>query len=493
MKKLLYILVALILAIVSLVIPAIWPDTKVAHAQTVDIPITAKIVPSEIGIDKGLLKVTLDFYFGPGSTTYESMYIDVLDGPPPKDLTGDELAAWYKTAPKHKELTSALKHSIVIDPYLPIQDTLAAINAVFTDDVLVTIDDILSRPESIHLISPYMADKKRLTSKPVNAGDELNATVGIKTLLTTALPDNKLIDRIASGVAVAVAPHSITMGTVPANFSSYGNYNYTQINFNNAANADGTIDTYQVWMSYDTTTFRAGTLYNSAGSTWVTRDSDPTQRSWTAGATRTQTGLDIAVVTGDYPGFYMTDGQIEGQSTGGSGRKYFSGERIDPADSASYTSESGWQYSLYMTGTEPSAGANITSTPHTVSLGSLWESVVTWLIGAEPGWPLTSGNSTITVANYSGYTVNVTANITITGGSLSITNSTPGLNQIRVTAYKVGDNSTDNITLTGTQQAFITNLADSDNIGVELKIQAGDFDGSVGATGNFTVEFVGSP
>lgn len=132
---------------------------------------------------------------------------------------------------------------------------------------------------------------------------------------------------------------------------------YTIIDYNNAANDTGHIDTVETYMNNGGAgTAIAGTFY--ASSDFKCRDSQSIGTT-VAGAHST-TGLDISVSAGDFIGIYMFSASdyICRAGSGGSGIYYKAGEYIDPGDEATFTLGSGDILSLYGTG-ETGGWANI--------------------------------------------------------------------------------------------------------------------------------------
>ncbi len=133
---------------------------------------------------------------------------------------------------------------------------------------------------------------------------------------------------------------------------------YTQIDLANPALASGKITSVEVWANTTLAGFRVGTFYLVSGTTYRCRDS-AIIGTVTAGSKQTITqdssgnALAITVVAGDFIGCYYTGGTLETSNSGGSGRAYTIGEKIDPGDQATdYYTDAGYSISLYATGTD---------------------------------------------------------------------------------------------------------------------------------------------
>ncbi|MBA7587108.1 hypothetical protein ES708_29125 [subsurface metagenome] len=110
---------------------------------------------------------------------------------------------------------------------------------------------------------------------------------------------------------------------------------YTYVDKNNPANASGTLKGIQIHARNDISGLIVGTFYTTNGDILKCRDS-VLIGAVEAGATRTFTGLSIAVEAGDYIGCYFTGGDIVRATSGYEGIWIEGGEHIDPGDEAEY-------------------------------------------------------------------------------------------------------------------------------------------------------------
>jgi len=130
-------------------------------------------------------------------------------------------------------------------------------------------------------------------------------------------------------------------------------HTYTQVCKVVAANAAGKITSVEIWLAWsDPNDVWAGT-FSASGNVLTCRDSESCG-SIAFGSKQTISGLDISVETGDYLGAFAKTAaaNIEKDTFGGTGVWSYEGEVIDPTDSQTFTLDSGWEISLYGTGTE---------------------------------------------------------------------------------------------------------------------------------------------
>ncbi len=115
----------------------------------------------------------------------------------------------------------------------------------------------------------------------------------------------------------------------------------------------------------------------------------------------------------------------------------------------------------------------ITNTPSTWAIGVIIESTTYWASGSAPTFPLDDGECTYTVTNTGGVSINITVKATNFTGGTTWTLGTPASNVIRMKAGVSGDaNEGAMVTLTTSDQAFISSLAASGTKKWELKIDS---------------------
>lgn len=124
----------------------------------------------------------------------------------------------------------------------------------------------------------------------------------------------------------------------------------------NPANANGKLNSMEVWSSVLLSGTKMGTFYGS-GTSRTMRDYESIG-AVTGGSKQTFTGLDCDVQTNDILGIYFSLGSIEQDVSGGDGILYKFGDCF-AGGANTYSSSAGYAISVYATGTESS-----TSKPH---------------------------------------------------------------------------------------------------------------------------------
>jgi hypothetical protein len=144
------------------------------------------------------------------------------------------------------------------------------------------------------------------------------------------------------------------------NFSDSGDIDngsaaYSIIDNTNPANASGTITQADFWANTTGVTgFKIFVAYPDTSAPTFTGRSAVTLGNFTGDAKQTITGLSMSVSTGDYAGWYRSNGAIRAQTVGGAIRYYVEGDKT--LSTASYNKSSHYFDLLYLTGTETAVG-----------------------------------------------------------------------------------------------------------------------------------------
>src|SRR3972149_319437 len=116
----------------------------------------------------------------------------------------------------------------------------------------------------------------------------------------------------------------------------------------NPANISGVIDTVEIWAASNMSGLKVGIFYQVSGAIYKCR-SVATIGSVTAGSKKTFSGLNLAVVAGDYIGFYHTGGALE-YGSAGRGRGYLAGDHVIEGQQNTFGIAGGGSFSCYGTG-----------------------------------------------------------------------------------------------------------------------------------------------
>jgi hypothetical protein len=128
----------------------------------------------------------------------------------------------------------------------------------------------------------------------------------------------------------------------------------TFVDYNNAANDTGILDTFEVWLNGgDSISFQFATFSSGGSGKFTARDTENIG-TIAYGSKQTITGKNCDVVSGDYLGAYIY-GTIERTTSGLGGVYYLSGLKTDGSE-YTFSLYSGDAISIYATGATAAAG-----------------------------------------------------------------------------------------------------------------------------------------
>ncbi len=135
--------------------------------------------------------------------------------------------------------------------------------------------------------------------------------------------------------------------------SAYTMTNVTYVTEGNPANANGSIDTVEIWPVSELSNVDVATFFVISGDNLSTRDLEAIG-TVTSGSKQTFSGLDMDTETGDYIGLYSAGGSLEADA---GVDKWFKSSDWIPCTNVAFTSSSFLGLgSIYGTGTESGAG-----------------------------------------------------------------------------------------------------------------------------------------
>lgn len=235
-----------------------------------------------------------------------------------------------------------------IDQNITSQLLTQFVGDVLKSSVLATLDNAVIQSNSAHLISPYMKGKTILS-----AGKTTSFDAQTKEFIDSRLASISIIGQ-SGGKAEVIKPKSIDVGSAATDRSTSSTADIS-IDGNNPANADGSIDTCEVWLATsETGSAVIGNSYVVSGNVHTSRDHEAVG-AISGGAKRTLVGLTITIVTGDYIGIQLSDGAVDRDSTGGTIVWIYTGGSF-PYSNRTFGTYGGDILSLYGTGSEPPAG-----------------------------------------------------------------------------------------------------------------------------------------
>ena len=151
---------------------------------------------------------------------------------------------------------------------------------------------------------------------------------------------------------------------------------------------------------------------------------------------------------------------------------------VDTAQTAAQTNTGGNDWgacvATYKMGAATPA---IEVSPASRAFGVLYSSQTYWsdnlTLGYSPSWPLDAGNCYAYLTNAGSVTGVVTAKATdFTGGAtLTLSDAAPGSTNLRMSLFKAGDGSTDNVTLINTDRTFIASMPSANVTYWETKLE----------------------
>lgn len=319
---------------------------------------TLKIVfnPTGTHIKDGYLKIRLDFYPTEDDKTYNSSYVQVPNmssenytGEVDKKglpLSREDYDNWLDSLPKIWVLNSCLSHFLIVNENVTEKELDDFVLNTFQSDVTTTIDNALTKENSLHLINAYMKDKTVLSY------DKIVSEKNIVINNVNNRLDGYYRGDDGTGSINNINPESITVGQAAIDRGSSEANQRTLFNDTLQTNADGTITSIEVWFAVTAPDSRAGMVYNTSENDFTCRDNEEIG-SITSGSKQTFSGLNMDTLTDDYLALYYDwDGAIDVAWSGGDGTWSDVGDNLDVDEGATYSFNNGSTYSLYGAGEE---------------------------------------------------------------------------------------------------------------------------------------------
>lgn len=344
-------------------------------ANAVDGSCVSKI--NYVGYFKGKVAVVVSYYLDPLDLYYYKHYVYVVDENSPEYLLGypgkvneigepldqKQYDTWYSSLPRIWRNNPFHNHVLYFDADVTDEEIKAKIaeagNYFYQFWQYCWDNNLDFIPQWQKVKKDTVPTRQTFIAGDLSPLNKLDCLVKVQDIITRK--DEFGIDTLT------LEPVNLNIGDkgtidVGESASDRGNSmtsGLTTIALDNPANADGTIDTVEVWAYSNISNMEVATFAESGGD-YSTRDNE-TLGAVTAGSKQTFSGLDMDVVTGDFIGCYYTAGSLERDGSGYAGVMYKSGDYI-PSASNSYSLASGDTLSLYGTGTEAGGSTPTVST-----------------------------------------------------------------------------------------------------------------------------------
>lgn len=326
---------------------------------------TGTHVKQNIKTDDKFLKVRIDFFPEETEKTYQLHYVYVPvfpeTGYPGKvDKEGNPIDQnaynmWVASLPHIWKLNPAICCFFTVPENIQEADFLHELDVRFKPDDIATMDNFMILPDSAHYASAFNKTRLKLTSDKIFTSDieDLKSTINQRFASIQEL-------KPSSGISLDIQPQSIDVGTEAINRGSTGSSDI-YVTPLNPVNADGTINTIEIWLSTSATGVEVG-MVSMNGNDATTRD----YFVWgnvASGSKQTASAPDdftaLSCITGDFIG-YSNDGTgvMERDYSGDNLWYITSGTAISDLSSTtmSNTDPTDYTISLYGTGTESGGG-----------------------------------------------------------------------------------------------------------------------------------------
>jgi len=323
----------------------------------------------------GSLLVRLDLIPPEGTEAYKVHHVNVIDETSEDWLSGypgkvnefgepidqEDYDAWINSLPRIWRTNPALSHFIVVPREIDSTYLENWIASYLNADYFATLDGIYALEVAGQLIKDR-ADYISPLMKSIITGETEKTASALESYyidqVNTRLSDFSVSTDTNTGTAKEITPESIDVGPGATDRSddvSIGGR--VEMPLDNPANADGSLDTIEMFARSNCADVVFYTMYLDSGTDYIIRDSHNIG-SVTSGSKQTFTSsVDVDVVTGDYAAAHKSSGSWEYDKSGAGGVRY-SGSISAPSPTDTVTMSGNWSdyvFSIYATGTESSA------------------------------------------------------------------------------------------------------------------------------------------
>lgn len=332
----------------------------------------AKLNASGCEIRKERIKLRLDLFLNPADPNYDKHHLYVVDwdspeaqagysgavGPDGNPVNWADYQAWKTNLPHIWKDRSF--HTHMIHPAHNASD----------DDIKTEITKCLNYFYAFHQYcwdgnKAFMEEWKKvpfqdsevrhrfIAGKPKDKTKNNNR---LQDILSRIEEFDVLVALIPQGINLNIGKKgTIDVGLAAVDRGGVGTLRYdTRINYNNAANDTGTIDTVEAWFdaAQNGNNCRAGSFTDNGSGNFTCHDAESLGEV-DDDILQQFTGLTISIATGEFIGIDESNNKIasiDGDTSGHSGMYAIAGDYCDPEDTGDFTFTSGWGLSLYGTG-----------------------------------------------------------------------------------------------------------------------------------------------
>ena len=289
---------------------------------------------------KGVLKVRADFYPDARDKCFDRFNVDrLLREPTQKEWdnhsTWDELRALIGT---EKTVNPAICLFLHVPETIKKPELDDLILARFSPDDIATLDSYMAMgaPMDIHYVRPLVRPRLRITKEKVKSTDKAGLVGEVNNwLLTHAI-------NLKTGKPYELSHESITIGTTTGG-GGYDSGSSTRVSLHTPASADSVADTYRTDCNAFTGA-KGGSFIDNGADEYECHDSESLGNLVAGLNTIVGLSVEFLAASAKYIGSYQ--GTIDAQDLSPAGGKgEVSGDKCDPADTATYTMSS---WSIYL-------------------------------------------------------------------------------------------------------------------------------------------------
>jgi len=340
----------------------------------------AKLEPSGCGIHKGRAKLRIDLFMEEADPRYDRCYVNVPVIPPEgyqgkvdKEGTPKNQAdydAWIEHLPHIWQNNPFHSHKI----WLP--DAGASDNYI-NEQIERTLTYFYQFHQQMWDTNKKFIDEWKKVPKVKGSIRDIFVKGDPKDSLANQQKVADVLSRQADfWVGGRVPPTDLNIGekgTIDVGSAAidreswtafyYSEVAYTKIEYENSANATGTLDTVEIYLTYadEGNSLKVGTFTDNGGDNFTCHDAELIGE--TTPGYHSYTGLSFAITFGEYLGGDSRGtanlGPALALSGGAGGRYSATGQFCDPTDTTDYSFSSGKIMSLYGTGTESGGGETL--------------------------------------------------------------------------------------------------------------------------------------